>query len=161
MEIPVIVKNERALFERFDAFPVRSLDILRTKVTETTHILLGLARAAAPSRTGTLRSQIKSRIIENPNRVVGVVGLIDGVPRKAFGKAGALEYGSHKSISVKAHSQNLDHFFSKAIAPRDVSVRAYTRQTNIEAHNFLRGPLEAVEGIFKAEVEDGLQEALD
>jgi hypothetical protein len=161
MEFPIAVKNERALLERFDTFPVAALDMLRAKVTETTDVLLGLVRAATPDRTGLLRSQIKSRIIENPNRVVGVVGLIGGAPRKAFGKAGALEYGAHKSISVRAHTQNLDHFFGKAIAPREVTVSAYTRQTNIEAHNYLRGPLDAVQGEFVATIEQGLQEVMD
>ncbi len=111
-------------------------------ITRSTAELLDAVRLATPHRTGDLAASEQSRIVETPKSVTGIVAVT-----RDFGKAGALEYGSHRTIDMK-----LSHVFGHLIPTMDVS-----RTLNIEAHDFLQGPEAAIADSALA----GMRAALD
>lgn len=128
-----------------EEFPDALYDDLRNEIGGLLEELHERVVVAAPDVTGTLRSEIDGILFADKNRIVGYVSVNGPKGSKEFAKAGALEYGAHRPTSVKAHAMRLDHAWSeKLAAPETVLVAAYTRTPDIEEHNFLRGPLDAM-----------------
>lgn len=125
-------------------------------ITRATDKLLMLARAKAPKRTGKLASEIQSRVVRDPHRITGIVGIVAD-SRNEFGKAAAEEYGAHRRINVKAHSARLSHLWSLPIAQIRVQVETHQRKLNIRKRNFLRAALDEV----RASTIEDVRAALD
>lgn len=118
-------------------------------------------RAAAPSKTGALRSQVGGRVYQdNPNRVAAYVGVYSR-DAGASRKAAALEYGSRGlSVPIQAHEAKLAHIFGRAIAPIQVTRQAHTRIPAVKPHNFLRGTFTAQRSAILAELQAALDRAI-
>jgi hypothetical protein len=153
----VIIEGATQVALRFDKFPADLHDALKDAITKDTTVLEGRVREATPARTGRLRSQIDSAVFDDKTKITGAV-FVSGDDRNDFAKAGALEYGAHGTATVKAHAQTLTQVFGVMLdAPMQVMVEAYTRQTNIVAHRFMRNPFSAME----SEIEADLREVVD
>lgn len=147
MDIHIDVKGDRQVGVRFDEFPDQLYADLRKEIESLTSELLARVQAATPSKTGALRSSERLRIFADPDRITGYVDIAGDKGTQAFAKAGALEYGAHRSTKVSAHQMKLDHAWSQKWAgPEMVLVGAYTRTPNIAEHRFERGPLGAMQG---------------
>ena len=126
-------------------------------ITRATDKLLMLAREKAPKRTGKLASEIQSRVVSDPHRITGIVGIVAD-SRNEYGKAAAEEYGAHRRINVKAHSAKLSHLWSLPIAQISVKVEAHQRKLNIRKQNFLHAALDEMRDAAIEEIRAALDE---
>lgn len=146
MEIGIDLLGERKVDLRFEEFPETARVNLRKAIEDKTGELADLIRNRVPKRTGKLASLIQSRVSESTTQITGVVAVAAD-----FGKAGALEYGTHKTIVMKS-----SHVFDRIVPTFNVE-----RKLNIEARSFLRGPLDEIaSGAFDA-MRTAVESALD
>ncbi len=126
MEIGLEVQTGRKVALQFEEFPKYARINLIDAITQTTDELYEAIIGAEPHKTGKLEASTTKRVVEGENSITGIVAIT-----KDFGKAGALEYGTHRTINMK-----LTHLFSFILSPPlDIE-----RTLNIEPHSFLRGP---------------------
>jgi hypothetical protein len=138
------VVGAREVGQRFDEFPQELHDDLKREIEALTAELFAMVESATPQRTGKLRSEEAIKVIDQPERIAGLI-YITGTSAD-FAKAGALEYGAHRSTQVAAHAMRLDHVFGAMLNwPMTVIVSAYSRTPDIEAVAFERGPLAEME----------------
>lgn len=143
MDIRIDVTGDRRVGLRFEEFPDALYEALKQAIDGLGAELFARVVAATPSLTGRLRGQERYRLFTDPERITAYVDVAAGkTSGGAYAKAGALEYGAHRSTKVGAHAMRLDHNWGqKLAAPMDVLVAAYNRTPNIDEHSFLRGPL--------------------
>lgn len=149
------IATERSADLRFEEFPRRAHAVLKERIEDLTSQLHSMVASAAPRRTGRLAASIESRVVDYPDRITGYVK-----PSSDFAKAAALEYGSHRTVQVKAHRERLDHVYARPLASSiNVTVSAHARRTNVAEHRYLRGPLDAIRPLAIAELRQALAEA--
>ena len=95
--IRISITGDHEVGLRFDEFPDDLYDALRQEIEALSAELLAAVEAATPSRTGKLRSAERLRIFTDPDSIKGYVDV-----SADFAKAGALEYGAHRSTKVSA-----------------------------------------------------------
>lgn len=140
--IRIDVTGDRQVGLRFDHFPDALYEDLRQEIEALSIELFTRVEAATPEKTGELRGQERLRVFTDPNRITGYVDVAGAKGSQDFAKAGALEYGAHRSHKVSAHSMRLDHAWAeKWAAPETVLVAAFTRTANLQEYAFERGPL--------------------
>lgn len=152
MDLTLDVIGERSVTLRFEGFTDELRAAIMPVVEHYGRQLYDAAVAAAPKKTGRLESTIDYAILEGPRSIRAVVGFTGD-----YGKAAAINYGSHVAVSVKPHSMKLGHVYSRAISPESVSVKAYSRRTNVEGTKFLQHALAEVAPGFL----DDLKAAID
>lgn len=144
--IRIGIKGDRQAGLRFDEFPDDLRDGLRAEIDSLSRELYARVQGAIPDRTGDLRSKARVRLFDDKDRVTGYVDIAGQKGSQDFAKAGALEYGAHRTKQVKQHQMRLDHYWhEKLTAPRTVIVKAFDRRNNQTEHRFLRGPLAAMQ----------------
>ena len=160
MIFTVETSNQVAL-KSVEGFGERAHELLKARITSLTEALETRVLATEPFRTGRLRETTVEKVFsDDPDRVAGYVRITAD-----FGKAGALEYGSHRAITVNERSPAVRarqaHAGIRAAFSRPSAALAasYVRHTNIAEHRFLRGPLEAMRPEILAEMEQALEEA--
>jgi hypothetical protein len=158
--ISVTITGDRALQVKLDELPSRIHDRLVGPITRLTERLEAAVREDAPDRTGKLRSEITSRVYDDPDRITGRVFIAAGDDKEAYGKAAALEYGAHGTAQVSAHEARLDHVFSRLVAPMEVMVRRHSRRLDIAARLFFRGPERALAPEAEAEIRAAIDAAI-
>ena len=134
----------------------RARAALARHIEALTADLLSRVVGGEPVKTGKLRSETGSSVVERGELIRGTVRVAAQDAAEAK-KAAALEYGATKPAQVAAHTAQLGHVFARAVAPFEVVVAAYTRRPNLAARRFLRGPLDAM----RSEIVDGLKQALE
>lgn len=147
MEIGLEVQTDRKLALQFDEFPKVARINLIEAITQITDELYAEIVQAEPRKTGRLIASTTKRVIERQNSITGTVGVASD-----FGKAGALEYGTNRTISMK-----LTHLFSYLLTPP----LEIERTLNIRAHNFLRGPEAAIADEAFEKMESAVEKALE
>jgi hypothetical protein len=145
MQLGIRLTNERAATLRFDQFPQFAHDRLLAAMQEIEQRLEAAIIAQEPTKTGALRSWTGGRVYDHGNRIAAVVG-VRAPSADAAKKAAALEYGSHKALTVRAHTARLAHFWSRAVPEIMVVHPAYSRTPNVDDKRFLRDPAEMVRG---------------
>ena len=143
--------SDRKVILRFEKFPADMHDRLLETLTRLERRLEGAVIAQEPERTGMLRSITGGRVYDHGDRIAAVVGVRAPDPNEAK-KAAALEFGSHRSIAVRAHEAKLTHLWGRAISPMMVQVPLHQRLSNLDPRRFLRGPIEAMHGEAIAEL---------
>ena len=157
MDLGVAVSGDRELDLKFQTFPTRAHDALFSRITKLTDRLEGLVRAAAPNKTGKLRSEIHSAVYDDtPSKISGRVFVDDD-----YAKAGALEYGAKGSAKVSAYSAKLDHAWAHKLAsPTEVMIAAHSRHLNLKARRYLRDPLVQMRSDITAELQEAVAEVI-
>ncbi|HEV2097419.1 MAG TPA: hypothetical protein VGR45_00680 [Stellaceae bacterium] len=153
------LQNDRVVDLRFEQFPERAREALERRIGGLTQALLDRVHGAEPDLTGKLRGETVSRVSSTKNAVRGQVR-VAASDKSEYAKAGALEFGTHGSAEVKAHTAHLSHIFSRLIAPTEVLVAAYSRRPNIAARHYERGPLDAMRSQIIEELRAALTEAI-
>jgi hypothetical protein len=145
-QFTVEVNDQRVLLH-LERLPMALKTNLRVTIAKLTEQLLAQVRSIEPSRTGKLRAQTRGSVEEGDNYIRGKVGVTGD---KAFLIAAAtIEYGSHKSIAVKAYQRE------------GVAVRAYERRTNIAAQRFLHGPFAAMRELALSELKTAVDKSIE
>lgn len=146
MEFGVKV-DPRQVQLKLDEFPVGVQMRILGSITTLTSRLEARVKAEEPERSGKLRSETRSRVYHDANKISGRVFVGGDFSERTkrgsvwAGQVAALEYGAHAAVGVRAHQARLDHIYSRAIPPIVVDVDPFTRRANIAEHRFLRGPL--------------------
>ena len=159
MDVGLKIVTGRNVALRFDAVPEQARENLRDVIADATSRLAEMVRAKVPKRTGKLAGEIKSRTVEGPHNVTGIVE-VAGMSRRDFGKAGALEYGSHVQEKVKAHEMRLAHMFGAPMDEVKVAVAAHSRKLNLPARDYLRGPEAEISSEVLASMEEAVERAV-
>lgn len=146
-DFDINVTGDRRIDARFAALP----DTVRARLREAMGSIIGELDArvtgSEPVRTGKLRGETRSFVDETKDLIRGRVRIVTkGAGAAEGGKAAALEYGAHGLSPVKAHGRTVSNIFGRMVAPTLIMVDAYSRQLNLPAHNFLRGPLAEMKG---------------
>ncbi|MDE3016330.1 MAG: hypothetical protein KGI29_05335 [Pseudomonadota bacterium] len=157
MDFDAVITGDRRIIARFGEWPKELHDSLLARIRALTDALEGRVQALAPERTGKLKSEITSRLFDDPQKIKGMVTLDGGLSRSEYIKAAALEYGAHGGVKVRSYSRTIAEAFGRDISPARINVSAYSRITNIEARVYLRGGLADVEAEATAE----LQQVID
>jgi hypothetical protein len=146
-----IISGDRKVEQLFDAFPNSLRPELREVISDEIAQLAARVRAAVPRKTGRLQSEIATALQERDSRISGIVHLTG-----EYAKAGALEYGAHRTITIHAHSERLDHIWHRLFG-MTVEVPTYERHQNLEAERFLRGTFAELQ----AQITQRLQQVVD
>ena len=153
------IDGDRKAVLRFEQFPQAAHDRLLASLRSIEKRLEAAVVAAEPSRSGALKALTGGRVYDHGDRIAAVVGVRAMTAQEAR-KAMALEFGSHRSIEVKAHKASLDHLWSRAFGPIQVNVAGHSRTTNIDAQRFLRGPLDEIRDQAQAEMQAAVDLAI-
>lgn len=154
MPILTLQTDTTAAVHAVEGFGSLAHDLLRDRVIgPLTERLEGMVLASEPFRTGRLRATTVEKVYsDNPERVAGYVRITAD-----FGKAGALEYGSHRTVTVTARHRALATLTSLSRARAEAGT--YTRRTDITAHRFLRNPIEVIAPEALSQIARVLEEA--
>jgi hypothetical protein len=158
MDIGIELVTDRNVGLKFDTFPKEAYKNLFDVITEQTGRLQEQIVANTPKRTGRLASEIHARVVTYSDRITGSVS-VSGGTSKDYAKAGAEEYGAHGTAHVHAHHMKLGHLFSKIVEPMDVVQGAYDRHVNIDAREYLRGPLHEIQDDIIKQMKDAVDAA--
>lgn len=162
--VRINIKGERQTGLRFEEFPDALREDLREEIDSLTADLFAKIRAVAPKETGDLQSKINAKIHDHEKRIVGSIYIAGKKGSQDFAKAGALEYGAHRTTKVKEYARRPHgKVQAKFDAPAEVIVRAHTRKNKQSEHAFLRGPMasarQEVENRLNAVVEKNVAKA--
>ena len=160
MDFDAVITGDRRIIARFGEWPKELHDSLLARIRALTDALEGRVQALAPERTGKLKSEITSRLFDDPQKIKGLVTLDGGLSGSEYAKAAALEYGAPGRggrFKVSAYSRTIAEAFGRDISPTRIDVRAYDRIASIDARVYLRGGLGDVEAEATAE----LQQVID
>jgi hypothetical protein len=152
----VDIEGETELIERFAAMP-------------------GAIRAALAIKLGELAQQLESKIkddklggqILEPRsgalRDSISVALADGsanVFSRGVKYAVAQEYGFSGAETVAAHSRLIKEAFGKAISPKTIFVRSYSRRMNQPERSFMRSALQEMQDDIRTALTEAVEEGL-
>lgn len=152
----VVTRGEREVSLRFETFPSRLKDKLDKRIRELTEELQARVEAAAPFKTGLLRSEIKSNTYsDSDTRVAGYVSVFAGDLKKEYAKAATLEYGTNKPRRIPDHGG----VFRKLGAGQKRIESHLTKPAHIEAFRYLRDPLEQMRPEIEAALAETVAEA--
>jgi hypothetical protein len=130
----VIITGERELELKFDNFPREVHSALEERITAITENLRARVEAAAPRKTGLLRSEIKSRVYSSKNRIAGYVSVYAPGREGEYAKAATLEYGTDKPRHAVSRIMDRMGKSHRRIMDR------ISKPVHIEAYRYLRGP---------------------
>lgn len=135
MTVSVRVTGAREVAANLEAIPARLRKRLKSRIGELTEELKAEVVAAAPMRTGRLRSEITARLYaDHKDRIAGYVSVYaPGVPNE-YVKAGALEYGRHAFPGTRRLIRGNNRRAKERIS----------KGNRIGAFRYLRGPLAAM-----------------
>lgn len=154
----VITRGERELSDRFEKFPLWARDRLEARIRNIVDTLQSRSEAAAPFKTGKLRSEVRKRTFaDQPTRIAGYVDVFAGSDSGEYPKAATLEYGTNKPRRIFERAANgailLGHKGRKTFR----LVARITKPVHIRAFRYLRQPLQGM----RAEIETQLNSAIN
>lgn len=98
------------------------------------------------NRTGTLRRSINRAMQQGDGKIQASVGT-----NIAYAKVH--EFGFHGTEQVKAHLRMMKVAFGREVMnPRQIEVKAFTRQVNLPERSFLRSALREMESQIKEQI---------
>lgn len=156
----VVVTGARRVALRFEQFPEIARAHFLEVITALQAQMQTAITAAIPKRTGRLAASVTGGVENSPTKVRGWVN-VAGKDRKLILQAAALEYGASGVVKVKAkEGRQLYTVYGRYINPMLVNVDAYSRQADIIAQRFMRGPLEAMAPAAASQLQDALFNAV-
>ena len=153
----VITRGARELSLRIESFP----DLVKKKLVERINALTEELQerviAAAPYKTGKLKSEIIKRTFgDRDSRVAGYVSVYAQDDNKEYAKAATLEYGTRHPRRMSGKN-GIALRFGKG--QKTVIGRAI-KTVGIRPFEYLRGPIDAMRGEIVAQLESAVEEAL-
>lgn len=139
-----ILLGKEKLVPFLRTIPVNVEKELKQEVEKLSISLVGkvqkekLSGQVLKNRTGTLRRSINYKVEATQYSIYGTVG-----SNKSY--AAIHEYGFHGPVNVREHLRMIKQAFGRAINPKEITVRAHTRQVNLPEKSFLRSALREFE----------------
>jgi hypothetical protein len=155
-----LVSGDREVALAYERFPDELRERIRARMQRIVDRLESASRDAAPYKTGKLKSEIRGHVYaDNPQRVAGYVQVdAAGGGSDEYRKAGALEYGVHKTRSLAGRLAG--HNFTARLRSSRVRDRL-NGPIQQRAYRYLRGPLDEMRGDIEAEMTQAIGEATE
>ncbi len=153
----VEIDGASQLAARVEAMPEAIRAALKAKIDDLADRLVDkikndkLGGQVLRARSGALQASIEASVEDMGASVVS-----SGV-KYAF----AQEYGFDGDETVSAHVRVIKEAFGKAIAPKAVFVRAFSRHMNLPEHSFMRSALDEMQDEIAQALSDAVSEGLD
>jgi hypothetical protein len=152
----VTIVGAREVELKFDKFPQEVHDALLERITSITESLRARAEAAAPRKTGRLRSEIKARVFSSANRIAGYVSIYAPGIEGEYAKAATLEYGTDKPRhAIERIAGRLGKVRRRILA------RLISKPVHIEAFRYLRGPFEDLAPSIQSDLQAAIAEVTE
>jgi hypothetical protein len=157
--VSVVTRGDRELALRFDKFPTVAHQKLEERMGKIVAAMKAQVQAAAPHKTGKLRSEITGRVFaDQPDRVAGYVEVYapDSSPaHNEYAKAATLEYGTDLARRIKDHGG----IFRKLNRGQKRIESHLTKAVHIRGFSYLRGSVVGLRGYVETELSEALAEA--
>ena len=151
MKVSIEFAGDTAVVARLDSLPDALRAVLRKKVWSLTLQLEArikddkLSGQVLNVVTGRLRRSIFSSVTETDTSIVGKVESSGDVKY-----ARIHEYGFSGDELVQAHTRTIKQAFGKAISPKTVFVKEFTRHVDMPERSFMRSALADMRDDIKA-----------
>jgi hypothetical protein len=155
--LDVDIEGAGQLAARFNAMPAALRAALKDKIADLAERLVDniksdkLGGEVLRARTGALRASIEASADETGASVFSA-----GV-KYAF----AQEYGFDGDETVAAHGRLIREAFGRAIAPKTIFVRAFSRHMNLPERSFMRSALDDMRDEITQALNEAVSEGLD
>ncbi len=155
--LDIDIEGAGELAARFDAMPAAIRAALKDKIADLADRLVDrikndkLGGEVLRARSGALRGSIGSSVDDDGASVFSV-----GV-KYAF----AQEYGFDGDETVAAHARAIREAFGKAIQPKTIFLRAFSRHMNLPERSFMRSALDDMQDEIARALNDAVSEGLD
>ena len=107
-------------------------------------------------QSGRLRGSVSSKIEEGSDWIEGTVGaggaLVPYAPAHEFGLKG--------SLAIKSHLRTIKKVFGRPITPRQVMIKAHSRNVDLRERRFMRDSLDAIARIVPRNIDAAIQRGL-
>lgn len=107
-------------------------------------------------QSGRLRGSISSKVEDDKDWIEGTVGAGGALVPYAF----AHEFGLKGSLSIKSHLRIMKKAFGKAITPRQVMIKAHSRNVNMLERRFMRDSLDQIAKIVPKNIDAAIERGL-
>jgi hypothetical protein len=155
--LDIDIEGATELVARLDAMPAAIRAALKDKIADLADRLVDkiksdkLGGEVLRARTGVLQGSIGSSVDD-----AGASVFSAGV-KYAF----AQEYGFDGDETVAAHGRAIREAFGKAIAPKTIFLRAFSRHMNLPERRFMRSALEDMQDEIGRALSEAVSEGLD
>jgi phage gpG-like protein len=148
------VEGEAELAERFAAMPEAIRAALQRKIADLAQRLEEkikgkLSGAVLQARSGALRDSIEARVEDDVASFISTAKY-----------AAAQEYGFDGEVAVAAHSRTIKEAFGKAVSPKTIFVRAFSRHMDLPERSFMRSALNEMQDEIAAALADAVDEGI-
>jgi len=107
-------------------------------------------------QSGRLRGSVSSKVDEDKDSIEGTVGAGGALVPYAF----AHEFGLNGSLGVKAHLRTIKQAFGRPISPRQISVKAHSRNVRFKELRFMRDSLDMIARIVPKNIDAAIQRGI-
>ena len=159
MDFRIEIEGDTALIAKFEALPAKLRASLKKKIGFLSLYLENYIKTQKLSGqvlnvvTGRLRRSIFSRVDETATSVTGSVSSSGDVKYAAIH-----EFGFDGEETVRAHTREIKHAFGRAIAPRTVEVREFSRHVHMPERSFMRSSFTDLKAMLQQGVADAVRE---
>lgn len=103
-----------------------------------------------------LRGSLVSRVEESNGMMEGIVSAGGAHVKYAF----IHEFGLTGAVNIKSHLRQIKQAFGKPITPRQVLVKAHSRNVKFRERRFMRDALDEIAKIVPKNIDDAIQRGL-
>lgn len=107
-------------------------------------------------QSGRLRGSVSSKVEEDQNSIEGTVGAGGALVPYAF----THEFGLNGSLGVKAHLRTIKQAFGRPISPRQINVKAHSRNVRFKELRFMRDSLDMIAKIVPKNIDSAIQRGI-
>ena len=107
-------------------------------------------------QSGRLRGSVSSKVVEDQNFIEGTVGAGGALVPYAF----THEFGLNGSMGVKAHLRTIKQAFGRPISPRQINVKAHSRNVRFKELRFMRDSLDMISKIVPKNIDSAIQRGI-
>lgn len=161
MNFSLEIQGDEAVIARFDELPPKLRAALTKKISYLTLYLENYIKTEKLSGqvlnvvTGRLRRSIYSKVTQTEDNVIGEVASSGDVKYAAIH-----EFGFDGDELVREHTREIKQAFGKAITPKTVVVKEFTRRMVMPERSFMRSSFRDLKAMLQQGVEDAVREGL-
>jgi phage gpG-like protein len=159
LRFEIEVQGDTAIEARLTALPAKLRAALFRKISYLTLFLENYIKTEKLSGqvlnvvTGRLRRSIFSEVTQTSTSVDGTVGSSGDVKYAAVH-----EFGFSGDEVVKAHTREIKQAFGRAISPKTVEVREFSRHVDIPERSFMRSSFIDLKDMLQQGIKDAIEE---
>ena len=108
-------------------------------------------------QSGRLRGSLVSKVEESGGVIEGIVSAGGAHVKYAF----IHEFGLSAALGIKEHLRHIKQAFGRPITPRDVLVKAHSRNVNVKEKRFMRDSLDEIAKIVPKNIDKAIERGLN